>query len=195
MGRLSDAPQLSCIPVPISNLLVNEFTSLLGSHGIPDMQIVMPPASRGLPRRLPENFRAPAPKCPSPGLRQNSYHGVGLVLCMQRIQRLSHCIEPNLCVASTEPSRVHLIPTTALDCSKNKLLESAPRTRMRECSRPVSTRADVLLHVPVDALGQSPMGRRTSTWFLGPSDPDDMQCGFHRHWTLVKHAVCPRRLF
>lgn len=52
VGRLSEAPQLSCIPVSISNLRVNEVTSLLGRYSILDMHLT----SRGLPRVLSKKF-------------------------------------------------------------------------------------------------------------------------------------------
>lgn len=42
---------------------------------------------------------------------------------------------------------------------ENRMLESAPRTRVREYSSAVSTRAHVLLHAPVDTLDGAQMSR------------------------------------
>lgn len=78
--------------------------------------------------------------------------GLAWYLGMQQVQRLSHCIEPNLCMSSTEPSRVHAHTYHCSQMLENRVFEPAPRTKARECSETVSTRANALLYATVDLL-------------------------------------------
>lgn len=153
MGRLSEAPQLSCMMGPISNLRVNEVTSLLGSHSISDMQIGMPPASRGLPRNLPENSRASAPNCPrawSPAeclLRVwlGTWACSSLSSCHTALSRTFVWLQLNLVERNVNTHH-------CTEICENRVFEPAPTPYVREYSTAVSTRADVLLYAPVDVL-------------------------------------------
>lgn len=146
VAGLSQAPQVSCIPgqYPICWLPVSwEAMAVLTCR-------LVWRVPQG-PYRVSSQEKS-APKCPRPGLRQNASQGFGLVLGMQQTQRLSHCIEPNLRMASTEPSRVRWSFPVVHRNLRKRASEPAPRTEVREISRTVSGRANVLLHVPVDVL-------------------------------------------
>lgn len=189
VGRLSEAPQLSCIPVSISNLLVNEVTSLLGSHGILDMQIGTSPAPRSLPRKPPEHSCASAPNCLQPGFRQNASQWFGLLLGMQQVQRWSHCIEPNLRMASIEPSR---FPSSYAPLHSDSKTECLSRLREHQCGSTAEQYPPELMHCCMHL------------WicWTGPNEQGgprpravDMQCDFHCHCKLVRHVVCLVRAY